>query len=154
MKINKGDIVRVDYEGRFESGEVFDSSYHEDHSHPLEFEVGSGQVIQGFDDAVMGMQKGQEKEITIEAKDAYGEPKPELTKDVPIEMIKGDKKPEIGMVLVMQTAQGQQIPAKIIKVDEKIVTIDLNHPLAGKKLIFKIKISGINEEHAEEEHHH
>ena len=69
-------------------------------------------------------------------------------------MIKGDKKPEIGMVLVMQTAQGQQIPAKIIKVDEKIVTIDLNHPLAGKKLIFKIKISRINEEHAEEEHHH
>ncbi|MEK6888777.1 MAG: FKBP-type peptidyl-prolyl cis-trans isomerase [Nanoarchaeota archaeon] len=154
MKINAGDIVKADYEGRFESREVFDSSYHGDHSHPLEFEVGSGQVIRGFEDAVIGMEKGKEKEITIEAKDAYGEPNPEMTKDIPIEMIKGDKKPEVGMMLVMQSAQGHQIPAKIIKVDDKNVTIDLNHPLAGKKLIFKIKIIGINEGPSEDEHTH
>ena len=68
--IKKGDKLKVDYEGRFEDGEVFDSSSHGDHSHPLEFTVGEGHVIKGFDDAVIGMKKGEEKEFENEAQDA------------------------------------------------------------------------------------
>lgn len=73
MTIKKGDVVTVDYEGRLETGEIFYSSYHEDHSHPLTFEVGAKKVISGFDTAVMGMKIGEEKEFTIPAELAYGQ---------------------------------------------------------------------------------
>ncbi|HLC53262.1 MAG TPA: FKBP-type peptidyl-prolyl cis-trans isomerase, partial [Candidatus Nanoarchaeia archaeon] len=72
MKVQKGNHIKVSYEGRFDDGTIFDSSKHDDHDHPLEFEVGAGQVINGFDMAVMDMQEGEEKEFSIEAKDAYG----------------------------------------------------------------------------------
>jgi len=138
--INKGSKVKLDYEGRLESGEIFDSSTHEDHSHPLEFEAGSGQVIKGFDDSVMGMKIGEEKEFSIEAKEAYGDYKPELKKDIPRSDLPKDQEPKPGMILMVGTPDGRQFPIKIAAVTDKTVTIDLNHPLAGKKLIFKIKI--------------
>lgn len=80
MAIKKGDKISVEYEGRLEDGQVFDSSQQGEHSHPLEFEVGAGKIIKGFDQAVIGMKKGEEKEITIESKDAYGEVNPQLNK--------------------------------------------------------------------------
>src|SRR3989344_3422764 len=138
--INKGSKVKLDYEGRLESGEIFDSSTHEDHSHPLEFEAGSGQVIKGFDDSVMGMKIGEEKEFSIEAKEAYGDYKPELKKDIPRSDLPKDQEPKPGMILMVGMPDGRQFPIKIAAVTDKTVTIDLNHPLAGKKLIFKIKI--------------
>ncbi len=145
MAIKKGDKVKVDYEGRLEDGTVFDSSQHGDHSHPLEFEVGSGQVIKGFDEAVVGMKKGGEKEITIEPKDAYGEVKEGLEQKIPRrKTLPNEKEPEEGMILVLRTQEGRQIPVKIKKVEKDSITIDLNHPLAGKRLMFKIKITGVN----------
>lgn len=140
MPIQKGNKVKVDYEGRFESGEVFDSSKHGDHSHPLEFEVGSGQVIKGFDDAVIGMEKGEEKEFKIAPKEAYGEPDQRLIQKVPKSMLPPGQQPKEGMMLILQGPNGGQIPARIKEVESDTITLDLNHPLAGKTLIFKIKV--------------
>ena len=140
MAIKKGDNVKVEYEGRFENGEIFDSSSHGDHSHPLEFEVGSGKVIAGFDNSMIGMKEGEEKEIKISPKEAYGEPNPQMIKEFPREALPKDQEPREGMVIVLGTPDGRQFPAKIAEVTKDKVKIDLNHPLAGKTLIFKIKI--------------
>lgn len=154
--IKKGSKVSLDYEGKLESGEVFDSSKHGDHSHPLEFEAGSGQVIAGFDSAVMGMKVGDEKEFKIEAKDAYGEYNPQLTKEIPRSALPQDQEPKEGMTLMVGTPQGQ-FPVVISKVTPTSVTIDMNHPLAGKKLIFNIKVLDIDGKdfgsHSHEHHH-
>jgi len=138
--VNRGSKVKLDYEGRLENGEVFDSSTHGDHSHPLEFEAGSGQVIKGFDDSVRGMKIGEEKEFSIEAKEAYGDYNPSLKTKVPRNALPKDQEPKVGMMLVVGSPDGRQMPVKITDVDKDSVTIDINHPLAGKKLIFKIKI--------------
>jgi FKBP-type peptidyl-prolyl cis-trans isomerase 2 len=138
MTIKKGDKIKVEYTGTLEDGTVFDSS--EKQGKPLEFEVGAGQLIKGFDEAVVGMKKGEEKEITLEPKDAYGDPNPQLVKKVPREQLPKEPEPKPGMMLALATPDGKQFPAMIKEVDEKEVSIDLNHPLAGKKLKFKIKI--------------
>ena len=145
MKVEKGNVVSVDYEGRLEDGTVFDSSKHGDHSHPLEFEVGSGQVIKGFDSAVLGMEKDEEKEVTIKPEEAYGEPNPDLKQKVPRASMKLDREPEVGMMLGIATPDGRQAAVKICDVDAESVTVDLNPPLAGKTLIFKIKVLDIKE---------
>ena len=140
MKIQKGSKIRVEYEGKLEDGTIFDSSKHGDHSHPLEFEVGSGQIIKGFEEAVIGMCIGDEKEIKLQPSEAYGEHNPQLIKEVPKNEFPAGVKLEPGMVLGMSLPNGVQIPARIVEVKEENVTLDLNHPLAGKVLIFKIKI--------------
>lgn len=140
MKAEKGSNVKLEYEGKLENGEIFDSSSHGDHSHPLEFKVGDGEVIPGFDSAVEGMEIGEEKEFTIKPEEAYGEYNPELTRKIEREMLPPDQEPKEGMMLAMQTPDGRQFPVKISKVDDKEVTVDFNHPLAGKTLIFKIKL--------------
>ena len=144
--IENGNKIKVDYEGRLEDGEVFDSSTHGDHSHPIEFVVGSGQVIKGFDDAVIGMKRGEEKEFSIEAKDAYGQHDERLRQKVPRNALPKEQEPKVGMVLVVGAPDGRQFPVKILEVDKDFIVIDLNHPLAGKKLIFKIKIAEISSE--------
>jgi len=143
MAIEQGDKISVEYTGKLESGEVFDSSTRGDHTHPIEFEVGAGNVIKGFDDAVRGMNEGEEKQITLTSEQAYGEPNPELKKDFPKSSLPAGQEPEVGMMLMLSTPQGQQMPSKIIAVDDEKITIDLNHPLAGKTLIFDIKIAKI-----------
>jgi len=138
MVVKKGDKIEVEYTGTFDDGTVFDSSTHGDHSHPISFEVGAGQVVPGFDKAVIGMKVGEEKEFHLEPNEAYGMPKPELSRKVP-----RDKMPEgvkEGLMIGIQLPDGGQMPAVIKEVSEKEVTIDLNHPLAGKALNFKIKV--------------
>ena len=144
MQVKKGDKVKVEYEGRLEDGTVFDSSMHGDHSHPLEFEAGSGMVIPGFDNAVMGMSLEEEKEVIIHPSDAYGEHDASLFKKIPRKGLPQDHEPKAGMILLIKTPDGRQFPVKITEVNDEDVTIDLNHPLAGKTLIFKLKIVGIN----------
>jgi len=139
--VKKGDKVRVDYTGTFDDGTVFDAS--EKQGQPLEFEVGSGQVIKGFDDAVVGMKKGEEKKIVIPAKEAYGEVRAELHKKVPRQQLPQDQEPKVGMILAVGLPNGQQFPARIVAVTKDDVTIDLNHPLAGKRLHFKIKVVNV-----------
>lgn len=143
--VAKGSNIKIEYEGKFESGEIFDSSKHGDHSHPLEFEVGSGQIITGLDESVIGMKVGEEKEIIILPKDAYGDIDERAIQEVPKNALPKDHEPKEGMKLLLSLPNGQQMQAKITKVAKDKVTIDLNHPLAGKTLIFKIKLIEIHE---------
>ena len=150
MPIKKGDTIKVHYTGSLEDGEVFDSS--EKHGRPLEFEVGSGMIIKGFDEGILGMKKGDEKELKIEPKDAYGDHNAEYTRHVPKEDIKlpEGQEPEVGMILGVTLPNGQQLPAKVSGVTEEEIIIDLNHPLAGKTLNFKIKLVEVREKTEEE----
>jgi FKBP-type peptidyl-prolyl cis-trans isomerase 2 len=137
MPIKNGDKVKIDYTGSLEDGTVFDSS--DKHGKPLEFEVGSGQVIKGFDEAVKGMEKGQEKDISLNPEDAYGQSNPQLIKKVGREQLPAEPEPKEGMALAVKLPDGNHLPAKITEINGKEVTLDLNHPLAGKKLKFNIK---------------
>ena len=138
MPVQKGNKVKVEYTGTLKDGTVFDSS--EKHGQPLEFEIGGGQVLPAFENAMIGMEKGEEKDIHLKCGEAYGEHNPEMIKKIPKEQIPADKPLEKGMMLVMGLPNGAKIPAKITEVTDKEVTIDLNHPLCGKDLNFKIKI--------------
>jgi FKBP-type peptidyl-prolyl cis-trans isomerase 2 len=137
----KGDKVKVEYEGSLEDGTVFDSS--EKHEAPLEFTIGSGQLIPGFDEAVIGMKEGEEKEINIPPEKAYGQPKDELIKEVPRNCFPPDKEIKPGMAFNMKMQDGNQILLRISSVKNETVTVDLNPPLAGRTLKFKIKLLSI-----------
>lgn len=100
-------------------------------------------MIPGFDDAITGMEVGEEKEVTIKAADAYGEPNPQLVQKVPKDKMPKDQKVERGMVLGVGLPNGQQVPATVTEVSGDEVTIDLNHPLAGKDLTFKLKLVAV-----------
>ncbi|HLD40375.1 MAG TPA: peptidylprolyl isomerase [Candidatus Nanoarchaeia archaeon] len=139
--IKKGNKVKIEYTGTFDDGTVFDAS--EKHGQPLEFEVGAGQVVKGFDDAVMGMTKGEEKKIVISPAEGYGEVRADLLKKVPRKQLPQDQEPKVGMILAVGMPNGMQFPARIVAVTKDDVTIDLNHPLAGKTLHFKIKVADI-----------
>lgn len=142
MVVKKGDKVKVEYTGTLDDGTVFDSS--EKHGKPLEFEVGSGKVLKGFEDALTGMKKGEEKDIELKPEEAYGNQNPNLLKKVPKEQFPKDKELKPGMLLIIGTPDGRNFPARIISVDDKEITLDLNHPLAGKTLHFKIKVVEIS----------
>ena len=144
MKVKKGNKIKVNYTGTLDDGEVFDSSDHEGHSHPLEFEVGSGQVIKGFDDAVVGMELNEEKIVHIEAKEAYGEKNEKLIMKISRDKLPKDQEPKKGMTLGMRTKEGKEAYARIVDINHDKITLDLNHPLAGKNLNFKLKIISID----------
>ncbi|RJQ16999.1 peptidylprolyl isomerase [Candidatus Woesearchaeota archaeon] len=140
--IQKGNTVTVHYTGSLDDGTVFDSS--EEHDEPLTVTIGEGQVIPGFEDGLIGMKQGDEKDIVIEAKDAYGDYNPQLTGKLPKTQLPKEPEPAEGMVLMISLPQGQQMPARITKVEADSVVIDLNHPLAGKRLHFKLKVVEVN----------
>jgi FKBP-type peptidyl-prolyl cis-trans isomerase 2 len=140
MKVKKGDTIQVEYTGTLDDGTVFDAT---EGKEPLEFEVGAGQVIPGFDSAVLGMDLNEEKEFRIEKEDAYGDVNPSLLKKIPKKSLPQGKEPKAGMALILKTPDGQQVPVKIADVSETDITLDLNHPLAGQALTFKIKLVGI-----------
>jgi peptidylprolyl isomerase len=141
MVIKIGNKVKVEYEGSFPTGEVFDST--EKHGgEPLEFVVGSGMLVPGFEKAVEGMVEGEEKEVTLEPEEAYGEPNPQAVQKVPKDKFPPEAKE--GMMIGVPTPMGQ-IPATITKIEDDGVTIDMNHPMAGKTLIFKIKVVSFEE---------
>jgi peptidylprolyl isomerase len=135
--VKNGDTVRVHYEGRLEDGQVFDSS---EGGEPLEFKVGAGEVIPGFDEAVRGMEVGEKKTVEIAPEDAYGERREQLIAQMARENMKLEGDPEAGMSLLMQTNDGQQIPVTITEVTDSHVTLDANHPLAGRKLTFDVTL--------------
>jgi FKBP-type peptidyl-prolyl cis-trans isomerase 2 len=145
LAVKNGDKIKVEYIGKLDDGSVFDSS--ENHGKPLEFEVGSGHVIKGFNDAVLGMNEGDEKEFEISPADAYGQHDPTLIQKVPREVFPQDAKIAAGLVFEAGLPTGEKVPAMIADVDENTVTVDLNHPLAGKALNFKIKLKEISTSH-------
>ena len=137
--MNPGSKIKVHYTGTLDDGTVFDSS---EGKEPLEFTIGENQVIEGFENAVKGMSLNQEKTFKIESKYAYGSVNDKLITDVPRE--KFPPQIEVGGRLILKGPERQNIPAVVTEVKEDVVTIDLNHPLAGKDLTFRIKIVGIN----------
>ncbi len=143
MKVEKGNKVSIEYEGKLDSGQVFDSS--DKMEKPFEFIAGSGMVIKGFDDAVLGMEKGEEKEFKISPEEAYGMPDNSLKKEFPRDQIPLKEEPQVGMVLAFNTPDGRQFPAKIDELDDKKIVLNLNHPLAGQNLNFKIKVVNVEE---------
>ncbi|MCW3074808.1 MAG: peptidylprolyl isomerase [Flaviaesturariibacter sp.] len=132
-----GDKVRVHYHGKLRSGETFDSS---EGREPLEFTIGSGQVIKGFDDGVTGMATGEKKTVEIPVGDAYGEKNDEMIIEFPKDQFPPDMNPEVGQQLMMNNGQGQSFPVNIVEVREETVLLDANHPLAGQDLIFDLEL--------------
>ena len=137
QQVKSGDTVKVHYHGRLTDGTTFDSSAGRE---PLQFEVGSGEVIAGFDSGVQGMVVGEKKTIQIPAEQAYGPKDPAMMVEFPINQFPEDMTPEAGMRLNMTNGSGQVIPVVITEVLEDTVMLDDNHPLAGQDLIFDIEI--------------
>jgi FKBP-type peptidyl-prolyl cis-trans isomerase 2 len=140
--IKSGDTVAIHYTGTLLDGSTFDSS---EGREPLEFEVGSGMIIPGLDSAMPGMEVGEKKVVKIACVDAYGVLNPEMRQAVPREGIPADIPLEVGTQLQMQTPDGQALPVMVVEVDEATVTLDANHPLAGKDLQFDIEVVSIKE---------
>ena len=137
QQAQNGDKVKVHYHGKLRSGETFDSS---EGREPLEFTVGSGQVIKGFDDGITGMQVGDKKTVEINVEDAYGEKSEDMIIEFPKEQFPGDMSPEVGQQLMMSNGSGQSFPVTIMEVRDDSVLLDANHPLAGQDLIFDIEL--------------
>lgn len=139
--IQKGNIVAVNYTGKFPNGEVFDSSEGRD---PLKFQVGSGQIIPGFENAILGKATGDKITINIAPEEAYGEVREDLIVKVPLEQMPGEV--EVGQSLQAQADNGQAVNVTVKEVNEDHVIIDGNHPLAGEELVFEIEILEIEEQ--------
>ena len=125
------------YHGKLTSGETFDSSSGRE---PLEFEVGSGMVIKGFDEGVTGMAVGDKKTINIPYDEAYGARNPEMLIDMPKDRFPADMELETGMPLMMSDGQGQQFQVTVTEIKEATVMLDANHPLAGQDLVFDLEL--------------
>lgn len=140
-QIKHGDTVRIHYTGTLLDGKTFDSSEGRD---PLEFTVGSGQIIPGLDQAMPGMEAGEKKRVEVPCAEAYGPLNPEARQAIPREGIPDDIPLELGTQLQMQSPDGRVIPVTVVEVEEATVTLDANHPLAGQDLIFDIEVVSIN----------
>lgn len=136
-----GDSVKVHYTGKLVSGEQFDSSAGRE---PLEFTVGAGQMIKGFDAAIPGMAVGDKKTINIPAAEGYGERSEEAVIPFPKENVPADMKLEPGMQLTLSNQMGQPVPVVVIEVKEDVIMLDANHFLAGQELVFDIELVSIN----------
>jgi peptidyl-prolyl cis-trans isomerase B (cyclophilin B) len=148
MAVNEGDTVRVEYVGRFEDGQAFDSSreqvaldasiHHPDREYePLEFEVGAGEVVQGFDEGIVGMEEGETEEITVPPEKGYGERSEENVVEYEREEFREalGEEPEVGMHIHTQDAHGD-----VVEVEDETVVVDFNHELAGETLVFEIEV--------------
>ncbi len=136
-QVKTGDTVAIHYTGTLDDGTTFDSSQGRD---PLEFVVGSGQVIAGLDEVLPGMVVGDKKTVEIACDQAYGPVNPDMRQDVPREGIPEDIPLDPGTRLQMQASDGRAIPVTVVAADEATVTLDANHPLAGKDLTFAIEL--------------
>ena len=136
-EVKQGDKIKVHYHGKLDDGTTFDSS---EGREPLEFEVGSGMVIPGFDNGVLGMAEGQKKTINIPVEEAYGPVQEDMFMEFPINRFPEDMKPEVGMSLNMSNGSGQAIPVIIAEVLDEVVVLDANHPLAGEDLTFDLEL--------------
>lgn len=136
-QVKKGDVVKVHYTGKLISGDQFDSSVGRE---PLEFTVGAGQMIKGFDAAMPGMAVGDKKTVNIAAAEGYGEKDPNAVIEFPKENVPEDMKLEKGMNLTLTNQEGQPFPVVVTDVKDEIVVLDANHFLAGQELVFDIEL--------------
>lgn len=136
-EVKRGDNVKVHYTGKLKDGTVFDSSAG---GEPLEFAVGSGQVIAGFEEGVVGMKVGESKVVEIPVAKAYGERNDAMVIQAPIEQVPPDLHPELGMRLEMGGANGEILRVVVTEITDTHITLDANPPLAGKDLTFEIEL--------------
>jgi len=141
-KVKEGDTISIHYTGTLDDGTVFDSS---EGGQPLSFVVGSGEVIEGFDKGVRGMEVDETRDITIAPEQAYGQYYEELVKVVPRSAFPPNVIPSVGLGFELQLPSGQSMPVRIIEVEGEEVTIDANHLLAGETLNFKVRLISMEE---------
>ena len=138
--VQSGSVVRVHYTGKLEDGTVFDSS---EGREPLEFTLGSGQVISGFDQAVAGMSVGESRSARIPADEAYGPRREDLLLEVDRQQIPEGIDLAVGTQLQLQQSDGQAVPVTVTDLGSDSVTLDANHPRAGQDLIFELELVGV-----------
>lgn len=141
-KVENGLFVSVDYKGTLQNGNVFDTSHGR---RPLEIEMGAGQLVTGFENELMGMTPNEKKTFTLEPETAYGQRDESLTQSFPKSDIPPGVNPRVGMTVGLYTPEGQQVPARIVHLDDEKVILDMNHPLAGESLTFEIEVVGISD---------
>lgn len=142
-KVVNGSFVSVEYTGTLANGEVFDTSQGRP---PLEVHMGAGRMIPGFERELTDMGLNEKKTFTLNPTEAYGKRDEKLMHDFPRSSVPAEMSPEVGMQVGLQTPQGQQVPAKVVHVDDEKITVDLNHPLAGESLTFAIEVVGISDQ--------
>lgn len=136
----QNDTVQVHYTGTLDDGSVFDSSRERE---PLEFTLGIGQVIPGFDNAIQGMSVGDSKTVRIPADQAYGEYRDDLVLEVTLDQFPAEVSPQVGQQFELRTQTGQAIPATVAQVNDMHAKLDANHPLAGQALTFDLELVAI-----------
>ena len=139
---NQGDEVQVHYTGKLEDGTIFDSS---EDGEPLSFTIGENRVIPGFEEAVTGMEPGDTKTTEVDPEQAYGEHREDMVMEMDHDQIPSEVDPEVGQQLQLRLENGQTVPVLITALGEDTVTIDANHPLAGRTLIFDIEVVDVAE---------
>jgi peptidylprolyl isomerase len=140
-KVENGSFVSVDYKGILENGQVFDTSHGRQ---PIEIQMGAGQLIKGCENELMGMVLNEKKMFTLAPEDAYGQRDEDQTHSFPRSAVPPEMNPRVGMTIGLSNPEGQQVPARIVHLDDEKLTLDLNHPLAGKSLTFEIEVVGIS----------
>jgi peptidylprolyl isomerase len=140
-KVENGAYISVEYTGTLGNGEVFDSSQGRQ---PLEVLMGAGRMIKGFEAQLTGMALNEKKVFTLSPEDAYGPKKADMVQSIPRSEVPPDMDVQVGMIVGFITPEGDQVPARVIKVDDEQMTMDLNHPLAGESLTFEIEVVGIS----------
>lgn len=136
-KVKENDTVKVHYTGKLENGDVFDSSVDRE---PIEFTIGKGEMIPGFEKGVMEMEVNEKKTLNIPSAEAYGEHSKEMMQEVPKSQLPEELKPEVGQRLVSQTPDGREFQVTVADVKDEAIVVDANHPLAGKDLVFDIQL--------------
>jgi peptidylprolyl isomerase len=139
MPIKRGDVINVEYEASYEDGTVFDSTQMHN-GEALKFQVGAGQLIRGFEEAVIGMEVGEEKSFTLRPKQAYGEFNPLLVEKIDLSQLSGDMSLELGKQIEVVGPNGITSPGWIRLIENDFILVDMNHPCSGKVINFKIKI--------------
>lgn len=136
-QVKQNDTVRVHYTGKLTDGQVFDSSLERE---PIEFTMGQGQLIPGFEKGLLDMKVNEKKTIEIPAEEAYGEPRAELVQEVDKNQLPEEIKPEPGMGLVSKSPDGREMNLVVKEVKDETIVVDGNHPLAGKDLVFDLEV--------------
>ncbi|WP_224490457.1 FKBP-type peptidyl-prolyl cis-trans isomerase [Robertkochia flava] len=136
-QVKANDTVKVHYTGKLSDGQVFDSSLERE---PLEFTLGQGMLIPGFENGILDMKVNEKKTLEIPVEQAYGEVRPELVQEVPKSDLPEELEPKVGMGLVSKTPDGREIPLVVSEIKENSIMVDANHPLAGKDLIFEVEV--------------
>jgi peptidylprolyl isomerase len=141
-KVENGKFVSVEYKGTLDNGDVFDTT---EGRNPIELQVGSGQIIKGFENELVGMELNEKKTFTLTPENAYGARDENNVHTFSREEVPADMNPQVGEIIGLQTPDGQQIPATVAQFDDEKLVVDLNHPLADRSLTFEVEVVGIND---------